>query len=204
MKRNTFGFLPLFIMLLIAAVTVCPHQARAQAGPSSLNGVIIMDANKDTYGVVGVAITPAATPTDIVVLKGSATKVVKVKRITVSGIASSAGSMDVSIVRRTTADTSGTFTNPTIHAFDSSDATSTASVQQYSANATLGTGTAIRNQTLNFGVAGAAGTVQFDFMAVNDQPLILRGTAQSAVINLNGQTVPTTGKVSYDVEWQEW
>ncbi len=204
MKRNTFGFLPLFIMLLIAAVTVCPHQARAQAGPGSLSGVILMDAQKNTYGVVGVAITPAATPTDVVILKGSASVIVKVKKVTVSGIASSAGSMDVSIVRRTTADTGGTFTNPTIHAYDSLNDATTASVQQYSANPTLGTGYAIKNQTLNFGVAGAAGTVIFDFMRQNDQPLILRGTAQSMAINLNGQTVPTTGKISYDVEWEEF
>jgi hypothetical protein len=67
----------------------------------------------------------------------------------------------------------------------------------------VGTGVAIKNKTLNFGVAGASGTVTYDFMRANDKPLILRGTGQCAAINLNGQAVPTTGKISYDVEWEE-
>lgn len=157
-----------------------------------------------TYGVAGVAITPAANPTDVVVLSGSATKTIRVKNITVSGFATTAGSMDVSIVKRTAANTGGTATNPTIGLFDSGDGTASATISQYSANPTaLGAGVSIDNKKLNLGLAGAAGNVNFEYCNRNDKPIILRGAAQSLAINLNGQAVPAGGALSYSIEWEE-
>lgn len=158
-----------------------------------------------TYGVAGVAITPAATPTDVVVLTGSATKTMRVKSISVSGLATTAGSMDVSLVKHTVADTGGTkATAPNIAKFDSGDAAATAVANVYTANPTVdASGIIIANKTLNFGVAGATGTVVFEFATRNDKALILRGVAQEMAINLNGQAVPAGGKISYSVEWEE-
>ena len=157
-----------------------------------------------TYGVAGVAITPAATPTDVVTIIGSATKTVRIKQVTVSGVASTAGSMDVSLVKRTAANTAGTASTPSIALFDSADGVATAVVKQYSANpSALGAGIAIANKTLNLGLAGAAGAVVFDFATRNDKALILRGVAQCLAINLNGQAVPTGGAISYTIEFEE-
>lgn len=165
---------------------------------------ISTEGNVGTYGISAVAVTPAATPTDVVTVYGSATKTIRVKSVTVSGLATTAGSMDVSLVKRTAANTGGTATHPTIAKFDSGDATATATVSQYSVNPTgLGTGTIVESKTLNMGVAGAAGTVVFDFATRNDKALILRGATEGLAINLNGEAVPTGGKIGYGVEWEE-
>ena len=161
------------------------------------------DGYRDVYAFGAVAVTPAATATDVVRLSGSATKIVRVKKVTVSGLASTAGSMDVSLVKRTAANTGGTATAPTPGKHDSGSAAASAVLSQYSANPTAGAGIIIRNKQLNFGVAGAAGVVEFDFSRNNDKPVVLRGVAQGLAINLNGQAVPTGGAVSYDIEWEE-
>lgn len=165
---------------------------------------VTTEGTAGTYAVSAVAVTPAATPTDVVTVYGSATKTVRVKSVTVSGVATTAGSMDVSLVKRTAANTTGTSSVPVAAKFDSEDATPTAALKQYSANAgTLGAGVPIATKVLNLGVAGAGGTVVFDFATRNDKALILRGVAQGLAINLNGQAVPNGGKITYAVEWEE-
>lgn len=161
------------------------------------------EGTRGTYGVSAVAVTPAATPTDVVTLYGSATKTLRVKQVVVSGLATTAGSMDVSLIKRTAVNTAGTATAPTVALFDSSDSAASATVAQYSANPTTGAGIALATKKLNMGVAGAGGTVCFDFANRNDKALILRGAAQGLAINLNGQAVPAGGTISYSIEWEE-
>ena len=157
-----------------------------------------------TYGVSGVANTPAATPTDVVILNGSATKTVKVKRVTVSGQATTAGSMNVSLVKRTAVNTAGTSTAVTAAQFDSIDSAATAVAKLYTVNPTsVGTGVALSAQELNFGVAGAAGTVVFDFANRNDKAIYLRGVAEGLAINLNGAAVPAGGTFGFTIEFEE-
>ena len=165
---------------------------------------VTTEGTAGTFAISAVAVTPAATTTDVVTLYGSATKTVRVKTVTVSGLATTAGSMDVSLIKRTAVNTAGTSTAPTIAKFDSTDATATATAKQYSVNpSALGAGVALATKNLNMGVAGAGGTVIFDFATRNDKALILRGVAQGLAINLNGQAVPTGGTISYAVEWEE-
>lgn len=157
-----------------------------------------------TYGVAGVLMTPAATPTDVAIITGSATKTIRVKQVIVSGVATTAGTMDVSLVKHTVANTAGTATTPTIAKFDSGDAAASAVVSQYSVNPTIDASKIIvANKMVNMGVAGAAGVAVFDFSTRNDKAIVLRGIAQQLAINLNGQAVPTGGAVSYSIEWEE-
>jgi hypothetical protein len=157
-----------------------------------------------TYGITGVANTPAATPTDVFILNGSATKTIKIKRVTVSGLATTAGSMNVSLVKRTVVNTAGTSTAPSIAQFDSLDASATAVPKLYTANpSALGAGVSLSSQTLNFGVAGAAGTVIFDFANRNDKAIYLHGVAEGLAINLNGGAVPSGGTFGYTIEFEE-
>lgn len=165
---------------------------------------ILAEGFRANYGYGAAQITPAATPTDIVTLYGAANVVARVKKIIVSGIATTAGSMDVSIVKRTAANTAGTSAAKTPGKYDSADGAPAATLSEYSANPTaLGAGVTLLNKILNLGLAGAAGTVEFDFSKNNDKPLLLRGAAQGVAINLNGQAVPAGGKVSYTIEWEE-
>jgi len=162
------------------------------------------EQTKGTYAIAAVGVTPAATPTDVVTVYGSATKTVRIKQVIVNGLATTAGTMDVSLVKRTAANTAGTSTAPTIAQFDSTDAAATATAAQYSVNPTsVGAGVALATKKLNMGVAGSTGTIEFNFANRNDKALILRGTAQGLAINFNGGTVPTGGALSYSVEWEE-
>ena len=162
------------------------------------------EGKRGTYAVAAVGVTPATTPTDMVLISGSTTETIRIKSVTVSGLATTAGTMDVSLIKRTTANTGGTATNPTPAQFDSTDAAPTATVSQYSVNPTaLGTGVALFTKKLNFGLAGAAGSVTFDFATRNDKALLLRGVAHGLAINFNGGAVPSGGTISYAIEFEE-
>lgn len=162
------------------------------------------EKTKATYGIASVGNTPAATPTDVATLYGSATKKVKIKRVTVSGVATTAGTMQVLLTKRTAANTGGTSTSATIGQFDSTDTAATAVSKLYTANPTsLGAGVALSAQLLNFGIAGAAGTVIFDFANRNDKAIILNGTTEGLAINLNGGAVPAGGTFGYTIEFEE-
>jgi len=174
----------------------------------------LYDANKSlqvttegvaaTFAIAAMGVTPAATPTDVVTIYGSATKTVRIKSVTVSGLATTAGSMDVSLIRRSAANTEGTASTPTPVAFDTQDAVAAATVSQYSVNPTeLGAGHTFATKTLNLGVAGAAGTITFDFATRNDKAFVLRGATQGVAINFNGLAVPDGGQISYSLEWEE-
>ena len=167
-------------------------------------GKVTTEGITATYGIASVANTPAATPTDVFILNGSLTKTVKIKRVTVSGVATTAGTMRVVLVKRTAANTGGTSTAPSISKFDSNDSAATAVPKLYTANpSALGTVVNVSAQSLNFGVAGAAGNVMFDFSNRNDKAIYLRGVAEGLAINLNGDTVPTGGTFGYTVEFEE-
>ena len=167
---------------------------------------ITTEGVRGTYAISAIAVTPAATPTDLVTIFGSATKTVRIKSVTVSGCAGAgtAGSMDVSLVKRSAVNTTGTSSAPTIVKFDSADDAATATVKQYSANASaLGAGVTLATKNLNLGLAGAGGTVNFEFANCNDKALVLRGVLQGLAINLNGAAVPSGGVLTYAIEWEE-
>src|SRR5271166_514249 len=147
----------------------------------------------------------AASPTDWVVIGGSATKTVRVTNITVCGTATAASTIDVVLIKRSSADTGGTPVSATAVPLDSNDAAATGTVVYYTANPT-GLGTAVGNVDavkLNLGASGAAGCGSVDFGTRNSQAVVLRGVAQQLAINLNGATVPSGASISYRCETTE-
>lgn len=170
----------------------------------NVGGRISTEGEAAAYAVAGVANTPAPTPTDVVIINGSATKTVKIKKVIVSGLATTAGTMRASLVKRTTANTAGTSTSVTAAQFDSTDGAATSVTKLYTANpSSLGTGVMLAADALNFGVDGAAGHVVFDFANRNDKAIYLRGVAEGLAINFNGGTVPSGGKFDYHIEFEE-
>lgn len=194
----------------------------AAAVPMLLNAAGTFDRAREAPGAVGVpsvntegtkatnsyatsGLTPAATATDIVQISGSASKVVRVTRISVSGLATAAATLDLLLVRRSAANTGGTSTSLTAAQHDTNDVAPTAAVIVYTANpaglgASAGT---VRGAKLNLGAAGSAGTVTWDFTVRNAKGVILRGTAQQLCLNLNGQTIPAGASLDIDVEATE-
>ena len=157
------------------------------------------------YASAGVLTAPAATPTDLVVLNGSATKTIRVKRITVTGSATTAGSMEVLLKKHTVANTGGTkATAPDVVKLDSADGAATCVVDLYTANPTIdSTAKLMAVRALNMGVAGANGAVEFDFTNADNKGILIKGAAQALAINFNGGTVPTGGKLGWSVIWEE-
>lgn len=162
------------------------------------------EGTKATYSCGVVAFTPVATPTDIFTLVGSATKVGRLLRIAISGFATSAISLDIQLIKRTTANSGGTSAQPTIAQYDSNDAAPTCVVNTYSANPTTGTsGGVVRAAKLNLGATGAAGSIVWDFTTRNGKGLVLRGIAQLYALNWNGAAVPSGTLLDMDVEFTE-
>lgn len=170
------------------------------------------DGAKTTYAASQLLFTPAATPTDVFTITGSATKAVRITRIEVTGLATTAGTVDVALVMRSTANSGGTSTgSPSAIPYDSNSAAASATVLAYTANPTLGTaiGAAttgyIRAQRafLNVAATGASEHINFDFGNRPSQAVVLRGITQVLAVNLNGNTLPTGTKLSISVEWTE-
>ncbi len=177
-------------------------RARSAVGTTGITAVN-NEGTKGTFSAASVSFTPVATATDFWQIVGSGTKTVRVIRVQISGIATSAATNDVLLIKRTTANTGGTSASVSIAQHDSNDSAATATVNSYSVNPTTGTGVAIRGAKLNLGAAGSAGSIVWDFTGRNDKALVLRGTAQSLNLNWNGNAVPSGTSLDIDIEFTE-
>lgn len=189
------------------AVQQNPYDAHTRVVIDNGSGGVVF-AERLTYRYSGLAFAPVATPTDIIQIKGSATKTVRITRISLTGVATAQGNMPVQIVRRSTAGTAGSavLTAVTGSTLDPNDGAATGTVSTVgTANfTTLGTlaGT-LGADRINMPAVGTGGVVTatvFDFSAA---PLRLRGTSDWIGINLNGAAVPAGGVIDYMIETQE-
>ncbi|SRR6266403_800208 len=159
-----------------------------------------LDGSKATYsasvtGLVGLA-------GDIFILNGSTTKTIRVTHVEFSGIATAAADMDVSLIKRSTADTAGTAAAATPH--DSASAAASAVAQSYTAAPTPGTtvGTAVRVAKVEIATAAAqAQFIVWDFGNRPSQAVVLRGVAQGLAMNVSATQLGALYDISY--EWTE-
>jgi hypothetical protein len=179
-------------------------QMRSAIGTTGILA-INSEGTKPTYSAGLIAFTPVATPTDFWQIAGSASKTVRVTRLSISGFATSAISVDVQLIKRSTASTAGTPTAATVCPHDSNDAAGTAVVNSFATNpSALGTSLGlVRAAKLNLGATGAAGTVTWDFSKRNSKGLVLRGVAQSLNLNWAGNAVPAGTLLCIDCEFTE-
>ena len=163
------------------------------------------EGTKLTYSNGVVAFTPVATATDFWALIGSASKTIRLLNLVITGMATAAASVDIQLLKRSTANTGSTPVDPAIVPHDSNDTAASAIVRTYTAsNPTLGTSLGVvRGQRLNLGAAGAAGKIEWSFATRNGKGLVLRGVAQSACLNWGGVAVPAGTVLSIEVEWTE-
>ena len=165
-----------------------------------------------TYGIVD--ITPVATPTDFIIIQGSATKTLKIQSIVLSLESTASGSIAVRLIRRSAANTVAATLNPIFGApNDPNDAPATATVGYVSgANFTnlgtqVGGATAFlgaKNLNSNFQTSGfIQSTVEWSFEQMGIKPILLFGTSDFICINLNGDTVPAGGKIYADIKIEE-
>lgn len=198
-----FGALALASLALKNPVSSNLDIARATPGATGVQAVS-SEGTKNTFSSASNSITLAATATDFWELIGSSTKTVRILKLTISGFATAGASPDILLILRSTANSGGTSSNPTIVPNDSNNSAATASINLYSANPTLGSAVGtIRARKLNLGAAGAAGTIEWKFSDVNDQAIVLRGTSQVLCLNFNGQAVPSGASLDIDCEFVE-
>lgn len=167
-------------------------------------------SNTPCYGYAIADIVPVATPTDFIIIQGSATKTIKVQSIVASLESTASGSMAVKLIRRSTANaTAATLNAIAGAAHDPLDPAATATVGYVSvANfTTLGTlvGTiGAKNLNSNFQTGGLIqSTVEWSLEQLGIKPIILRGVNDFLCINLNGDAVPTGGKLYFEIHLEE-
>lgn len=167
----------------------------------------------NSYKYSGVALTPVATPTDVIIIQGSASMVVRIKKIKLSGVATAQGNMPALLIRRSSAGTLGSaaLTAVTAAKIDNNDAAATAVVSTVgTANfGTVGTAVAtIEAGRVSFGASGSGtggsgNQLVWDFDEDSNENLVLRGTSDFLAINLNGAAVPSGGVLDYVIETTE-
>lgn len=177
----------------------------SQGNTSAPARMEITSNSKATYVASG-TVVPVTGATDLVTIIGSATKLVKLIRVVFSGtIATAAISGSVSIVKRSSADTAGTSTAPTIIPLDSSNAVVTAVLAAYTANPTLGTTVGTIWQAKYLYVIAASGNpaiLTIDFNQLG-QAGTLRGVTQQLALNLNAVAFASAGSVDYSFVFTE-
>jgi len=172
---------------------------------SSLILIHSSETKKGCYRYVGSA-SPPATPTDWIVVKGSVSMTLRIKRIVLGGIATTAGSMPVVLIKRSTGPTGGTPVTVVAGEHDNNDATATAAVTRYTANpASLGTLISNVGQgRLWLPLAtGQPFPLVWEFATRQDKALILRGASDYLCVNLGGAAVPAGGVIDFELEIEE-
>jgi hypothetical protein len=125
-------------------------------------------------------------------------------RFTLSTTAGSGILTNISLIKRSTADTAGTSTTATNVPYDSTSSAATAVVRGYTANPTLGTSVGpIR--AIRYSATPATVPNQEIYMEFGTRPaqtVVLRGVTQQLCVNLGGTTV-TGGIIDCSIEWTE-
>lgn len=200
---------------LLASAFAALFATSAIAQPVPQFGVISGVLPQITYSAVSIGLVPPASATDFFCIAGSASRVIVVNEIKISG-SGTAITTPIVLLRRAALDTGGTaastIANPanTVGKHDSQSPTHAATLIAYTANPTINdtSPTYIRAETLSLAAASAAGSGRIEWKFGKgvqgnfSQPLVLRGAAQQACLNLNGVSI-TSPVIQVSIEWTE-
>lgn len=178
---------------------------------ASFSAQVNAEGQRSTYRYAVQAFAPVATPTAFLVIAGSATKVIRVKRIKIGGVATANGNLQVQASRWSTAGTPGSavLTALTAVKHDTGDATATAVVSTVgTANyTTQGTGSTVPFAADRIFLAttatGATQQLVYDFSTRQDKAFILRGATDILALSGAGSAVPAGGVLDIEIETEE-
>lgn len=206
LKTALFGLTAL-VLITPAVLAMTDH---VNNDTSKTQEVFIRNSDQG-YKYAALAVAPVATPTDFIVIQGSANRFVLVRRIVLSGVATAAGNMPVQLIRRSAADTTSCVLTPVTAAkLAVPNAAPVAVVSTVgTANCgSLGTSAGVigagRLQLSASGTGVAVNPLTWDFGFRLDQKLQLRTASEFLVINLNGAAVPAGGVIDFDIELEEY
>lgn len=170
------------------------------------------DTSIPTYSSGGVILVAhmAASLTDLIVLRGSATKIVRLKKLMVQCGATTGATIGVYLKKHTVANTGGTaITTPDIVALDPGNTAGAATALPlvYSANPTVDASAktvAARNLVTTALTLGQPGTVEFNFPSDAEQALVCSASvAQEIALNFGGTTPGAGAVLSWQMVWTE-
>lgn len=209
-----------FTVALIAALFATSALAASYTDVAITNGAAypnrkVARVAESGYRYAGTAFSMVATPTAVIVIKGSATKTVAIKKICLSGGATAYGSMPFTIVRRSSAGTLNTAVLTAVTAGKLATANAAASAVVSTVGTanyqTLGTAVATMGAgRLSMVALGSAATSSggaplcWDFSDPLNQPLILSGASEYLTIDGNGSAIPSGGVLDYEIETAEY
>lgn len=160
-----------------------------------------------TYAASVAGLTPGATPQDIFTIQAAANKLVQVLYTDIAFDETTGATVDIFLLKRSTANSGGTSAAATAVPFDSADVAATATVQSYTANpATPGTlvGVVAKDKLFGGVVTALTGVVVEDFDKPSRKPIILRpGSQETLAWNLNGIASPAGALFDINIIWTE-
>ena len=159
---------------------------------------VTSDGIEAQYSYSVSALAPVATPTDVIIMQGSATKTIRIVSITIGGAATAAGSMPVTVVRRLS--TGGTVGSAVLTAIvpglsDNLNAAATATISSVgTANYTTVQTSAGNLFTGRVGLVALTSAAVYAPLYINPvKSFLLRGTSDYIAINFSGAAVPSGG-----------
>jgi hypothetical protein len=212
-----FGNIPMSCALPVGDATPQPIRGGKEYTDSQSNVTTSIatspeDGSKATYSAAMQALVPVTGCTDLFTITGSATKTIRVTKIGLVGTTITTPiTVEIQLIKRSTANTAGTSSAPTNRiAYDSTNPSVTATVLGYTANPTLGTVAGILSaEKVVFTIPSTATMLQGadrwwkDFGTRPAQAIVLRGTGEVLAINLVGTTLGTACSCDCFVEWTE-
>lgn len=140
---------------------------------------------------------------DTIIIKGSDTKTVRIRRIELGGIATAASAWAVTLIRRSADCTGGTPVTPTVAKMDTTSASATATVRHFTAANTPGAAVAtLWAGRWNLGIAASAQVTPTVIEGTGRASIVLRGATDFLVVNAAG-AIPTGATFDYTIEWEE-
>lgn len=200
---NRFGTLPAIAESGYNASTVGRNTAlRTLDKTGALMAWAGPDSSLESYSASAV-VASAASATDIAVLPGNATTTVLVTEVRVSCTQTTAGIIQLHIIKRSSADTAGTSVAMTEVPDDANYSAADSAALTYTANPTLG-GTVGDIDIVKLGCMATSTATPNDIWIGNyrQKPIVLRGTAQQLAVNLNAATV-SGGSFTITYKWIE-
>lgn len=145
----------------------------------------------------------ASSTTDNAVLPGNATNTVLVTKITVTCKQTTAGQINVELLKRSVADTVGTAANMTVVPDDANYASGVSVPKSYTGTGpTVGAAVGDLDNAQIGCMASATATPNDVFVFRPLKPIVLRGTAQMLAVNV-GNAALTGGNLTVTFDWME-
>ena len=183
---------------------IIPDTPANQAAP--------IDGQRATYVYTGYGLTPYATPTDWILLQGSATKTVRVTRFELRGYATAVAYLQYHLVLRTADDGTGTRSSQvaSVAQYNSADPAPTGVVFLYTVvPGTLGAGIDVRSGRILLQSVTAAAVANTDMTSLIEygtrpsHAITLNGVAQQLALNFNSVAVVSGAVYDVLIEWTE-